>query len=171
MAKRAKAAARPSRAAAKSPKVSAGELRTLLDFVRYAASRFVEAKLVFAHGTTDPIAEAAFLVCETLHLHPDRFESFAAARVTAHEANAILEIIARRVTSRKPAAYLVNKIYMRGPPFYVDERVIVPRSFLGELLDSHFSGQGDDDGGSLMSDPASVEDVLDLCTGSGCLAI
>ena len=171
MAKRAKAAARPGRAASKSPKVSSSELRTLLDFVRYAVSRFVEAKLVFAHGTTDPVAEAAFLVCETLHLHPDQFETFAAARVTAAEAGKILELIARRVASRKPAAYLVNKIYMRGLPFYVDERVIVPRSFIGELMDSHFGGEADDDGGALISDPASVEDVLDLCTGSGCLAI
>src|SRR3984893_12983538 len=135
MAKRAKASARRGRAISKFPKASAGELRTLLDFVRYAVSRFAEAKLVFAHGTTDPVAEAAFLVCETLHLHPDRFESFAPARVPAHEAKAILEVIARRVTSRKPAAYLVNKIYMRGLPFYVDERAIVPRSFIGELLD------------------------------------
>ena len=171
MAKRAKAAARPSRAAAKSPKVSSGELRTLLDFVRYAVSRFTEAKLVFAHGTTDPVAEAAFLVCETLHLHPDQFETFATARVTAAEASEILDLIARRVASRKPAAYLVNKVYMRGLPFYVDERVIVPRSFIGELLDSHFGGEADDDGGALISDPASVENVLDLCTGSGCLAI
>jgi ribosomal protein L3 glutamine methyltransferase len=171
MAKRAKAAARPGRAASKSPKVSSGELRTLLDFVRYAVSRFVEAKLVFAHGTTDPVAEAAFLVCETLHLHPDQFETFATTRVTAAEASKILDVIARRVSSRKPAAYLVNKIYMRGLPFYVDERVIVPRSFIGELLDSHFGGEADDDGGALIDDPASVESVLDLCTGSGCLAI
>ena len=125
---------------AKLPKVAAGELLTLLDFVRYAVSRFVEAKLVFAHGTTDPVAEAAFLVCETLHLHPDQFEAFATARVTAAEGKAILDLIERRVTTRKPAAYLVNKIYMRGLPFYVDERTIVPRSFIGELLDSHFGG-------------------------------
>jgi ribosomal protein L3 glutamine methyltransferase len=171
MAKRAKPAVKRGRATSNFPKVPSGELLTLLDFVRYAVSRFVEAKLVFAHGTTDPVAEAAFLVCETLHLHPDQFETFATARVTAREAKAILEVIARRVTTRKPAAYLVNKIYMRGLPFYVDERVIVPRSFIGELLDSHLSGQGDDDGGSLIDDPASVENVLDLCTGSGCLAI
>src|SRR6202030_935994 len=149
------------------PKVRAGELRTLLDFVRYATSRFIEAKLNFAHGTTDPVAEAAFLVCETLHLHPDRFETFATARVTAGEAKAILNVIERRIASRKPAAYLVNKIYMRGLPFYVDERTIVPRSFIGELLDSHFGGESDDDGGSLIDDPSAVEKVLDLCTGSG----
>ncbi len=175
MARRAKPAARRRAAASRFPKVkfpklAAGELKTLLDFVRYAVSRFVEAKLVFAHGTTDPVAEAAFLVCETLHLHPDQFETFATARVTAMEAKAILELIARRVISRKPAAYLVNKIYMRGLPFYVDERVIVPRSFIGELLDSHFGGERDDDD-ALIDDPDTVESVLDLCTGSGCLAI
>src|SRR6202011_1050545 len=171
MAKRARPAAKRGRAVSKIPKVASGELKTLLDFVRYAVSRFIEAKLVFAHGTTDPVAEAAFLVCETLHLHPDQFETFATARVTAREAKAILDVIARRVASRKPAAYLVNKIYMRGLPFYVDERVIVPRSFIGELLDSHFGGEGDDEVGSLIDDPSAVENVLDLCTGSGCLAV
>jgi ribosomal protein L3 glutamine methyltransferase len=170
MAMRAKAAARRGRAVSKFPKVRSGELATLLDFVRYAVSRFVEAKLVFAHGTTDPVAEAAFLVCETLHLHPDQFETFATARVTEAEAKAILDVIARRVTLRKPAAYLVNKIYLRGLPFYVDERTIVPRSFIGELLDSHF-GVESDEGGLLIDDPAGVESVLDLCTGSGCLAV
>jgi len=172
MATRVKKAVKRGRAAAKFPKVATGELLTLLDFVRYAVSRFVEAELVFAHGTTDPVAEAAFLVCETLHLHPDQFESFATARVTAAEAGQILDVIARRVTTRKPAAYLVNKIYMRGLPFYVDERTIVPRSFIGELLDSHFGGESDEEsGGALIDDPFAVETVLDLCTGSGCLAI
>jgi ribosomal protein L3 glutamine methyltransferase len=166
MAKRAKAAKKP---AAKLPKVASGELLTLLDFVRYAVSRFNEAHLAFAHGTTDPVAEAAFLISEALHLHPDQFESFAHARVAAAEAKHILDLIGRRVSTRKPAAYLVNKIYMRGLPFYVDERVIVPRSFIGELLESHFAGEDGQDA-SLM-DPYSVESVLDLCTGSGCLAI
>ncbi len=166
MAKRAAPPRKRSRAAP-WPKVPAGELVSLLDFVRYAVSRFVEAGLVFAHGTTDPVAEAAFLVCEILHLAPDQFETFATARVTTREARAILELIGRRVVTRKPAAYLVNKIYLRGLPFYVDERVIVPRSFIGELLDSHFAGEG----GSLIDDPGTIDSVLDLCTGSGCLAI
>src|SRR5919198_93275 len=171
MAKLAKPAAKRGARQTKLPKVGAGELLTLIDFVRYAVSRFAEAELVFAHGTTDPVAEAAFLVCEALHLHPDQFETFATARVTAAEGRKILDLIARRVTTRKPAAYLVNKIYMRGLPFYVDERTIVPRSFIGELLDQHFGGDGDEDAGSLISDPLAVESVLDLCTGSGCLAI
>jgi ribosomal protein L3 glutamine methyltransferase len=169
----AKTTVKPVKAAKKSivklPKVASGELLTLLDFMRYAVSRFSEAKLAFAHGTPDPVAEAAFLICEALHLHPDQFESFAHARVTAAEGKHILDLIGRRVTTRKPAAYLVNKIYMRGLPFYVDERVIVPRSFIGELLDSHFAGD-DGEGASLM-DPFNVASVLDLCTGSGCLAI
>ncbi|MDB5656954.1 MAG: ribosomal protein N(5)-glutamine methyltransferase [Tardiphaga sp.] len=153
--------------AAKSPKVGAGELVTVLDFIRYAVSRFVEAKIVFAHGTTDPVGEAAFLVCETLHLSPEQFEMFSNTRVTVAESKKLLAIIDRRVTSRLPAAYLVNKIYMRDLAFYVDERVIVPRSFIGELLESHFGG-GD---GALIEDPGAVQSVLDLCTGSGCLAI
>lgn len=167
-AKRGGAAAKPP--TAKFPKVAAGELLTLLDYVRFAVSRFFEAKLVFAHGTTDPVAEAAFLVCESLHLHPNKFESFALARVTAAEGKRILDLIERRVTTRKPAAYLVNKIYMRGFPFYVDERTIVPRSFIGELLESHFGGD-EENGDSPIGDPLEVESVLDLCTGSGCLAI
>jgi ribosomal protein L3 glutamine methyltransferase len=169
MAKRAKQAAKRARPAAKAPKVGAGELQTLLDFVRYAVSRFTESKLVFAHGTTDPVAEAAFLVTETLHLHPDQFEQFAHARVTKAEGQKILGLIERRISTRKPTAYLVNRIWMRGLPFYVDERTIVPRSFIGELLDSHF-GDGED-ATSLIGDPSDVESVLDLCTGSGCLAI
>lgn len=157
------------RAVPKLAKVGRGELLTLIDFVRYAVSRFVEAKLAFAHGTTDPVAEAVFLVCEALHLHPDQFEMFGHACVTAAEGKTLLDLIHQRVTTRKPTAYLVNKIYMRGLPFYVDERVIVPRSFIGELLDSHFGGDGKV--GSLIDDPTAVERVLDLCTGSGCLAI
>jgi ribosomal protein L3 glutamine methyltransferase len=175
MAKRAKPATKRGQTTSKLPKVGAGELLTLLDFVRYAVSRFTEAELVFAHGTTDPVAEAAFLVCEALHLHPDQFEAFATARITSAEGKKILDLIGRRVTTRKPTAYLVNKIYMRGLPFYVDERTIVPRSFIGELLDTHFGRQEneeyDEEDGSLIGDPASIRSVLDLCTGSGCLAI
>ena len=175
MAKRARPPAKRGAGRSKPAAIRAGELLTLLDFVRYAVSRFTEAELVFAHGTTDPVAEAAFLVCEALHLHPDQFEAFATARVTSAEGKKILDLISRRVTTRKPTAYLVNKIYMRGLPFYVDERTIVPRSFIGELLDTHFGRQEneeyDEEDGSLIGDPASIRSVLDLCTGSGCLAI
>lgn len=165
--------AKKSRSARAAPphKVAPGELVTLLDLMRYAVSRFTEAGVVFAHGTTDPVAEAAFIVCEALHLHPDQFEMFAAARVTAHEGRRILALIEQRIATRKPAAYLVNKAYMRGLPFYVDQRVIVPRSFIGELLEQHFGGVAEDDSAALIDDPFAVARVLDLCTGSGCLAI
>ena len=151
----------------RKPVPGKSELITLLDHVRYAVSRFSQAGLVFAHGTTDPVAEAAFIVCETLHLHPDQFEMFAAARLTDVESKAVRALIEQRIETRKPAAYLLNAIWMRGLRFYIDERAIVPRSFIGELLDQHFA----DDDASLIGDPLDVRRVLDLCTGSGCLAI
>jgi ribosomal protein L3 glutamine methyltransferase len=141
------------------------ELETIIDLVRYAVSRFRAAKLAFAHGTTDPVAEAAFLVGEALHLPPERFDAFSRAHVTAKERAEVLRLIAARIRTRKPAAYLVRKTYVQGVPFYVDERVIVPRSYLGELLAGDLFGE---DG---LVDPERVTRVLDLCTGSGCLAI
>jgi ribosomal protein L3 glutamine methyltransferase len=141
------------------------ELKTIIDLVRYAVSRFRAAKLVLAHGTTDPVAEAAFLVGEALHLPPERFDAFSRAHVTAPERAAVLGLIEARIATRKPSAYLVRRTYVQGVPFYVDERVIVPRSYLGELLAGDLFGE---DG---LVDPARVTRVLDLCTGSGCLAI
>ncbi|HEY1545156.1 MAG TPA: 50S ribosomal protein L3 N(5)-glutamine methyltransferase [Xanthobacteraceae bacterium] len=145
----------------KSPR----ELKTIIDLVRYAVSCFRAAKIAIAHGTTDPVAEAAFLVGETLHLPPERFDAFSRTHVTAKERAAVIALIERRVRTRKPAAYLVHKSYIQGLAFYVDERVIVPRSYLGELLAGDLFA---DDG---LVDPARVGRVLDLCTGSGCLAI
>lgn len=146
---------------------AAKPLSTIFDYVRFAANRLSKAGIVFAHGTTDPVSEAAFLVGETLHLHPDDVEPAAGQRVSKTDGAKILDLVEQRVATRKPAAYLLNKIYMRGLPFYVDERTIVPRSFIGELLDAHF---GDDSLFSLR-DPSQMSRVLDLCTGSGCLAI
>lgn len=146
---------------------AAKPLSTIFDYVRFAADRLSKAGVVFAHGTTDPVSEAAFLVGETLHLHPDDVEPAAGQRVSKADGAKILDLVERRIATRKPVAYLLNKIYMRGLPFYVDERTIVPRSFIGELLDAHF---GDDSLFSLR-DPSRVTRVLDLCTGSGCLAI
>jgi ribosomal protein L3 glutamine methyltransferase len=150
------------------------ELLTILDHVRFAVTQFRAAnvvsgvpQLVFGHGTTDPTAEAAFIVCEALNLPPDRFDTFAVARVTGNEHMQILDLIEARIATRKPAAYLLHKAYLRGVPFYVDERVIVPRSYLAEILDNEFSGEGS----SLVEDPSAVGRVLDLCTGSGCLAV
>ncbi|MHB2167130.1 50S ribosomal protein L3 N(5)-glutamine methyltransferase [Alsobacter sp. R-9] len=145
----------------------ADELRTVRDVLRYAVSRFREAELVFGHGTTDAIDEAAFIVLEGLHLPVDRLDPFADARLTRAERVRLVELVHARVTTRKPAAYLLGRTYIRGIPFRVDERVIVPRSYLGELLlGDAVLGQDD-----FVPDPDAVEDVLDLCTGSGCLAI
>ncbi|HSV25009.1 MAG TPA: 50S ribosomal protein L3 N(5)-glutamine methyltransferase [Xanthobacteraceae bacterium] len=144
------------------------ELTTILDHVRYAVTQFRAAQLVFAHGTADPVAEAAFIVCEALHLPPDRFDVFADARVAHHERKKIFDLIEARIHTRKPAAYLMQKAYLRGVPFYVDERALVPRSYLAEILDGElFAGEEP----SLIEDPGAVERVLDLCTGSGCLAV
>jgi ribosomal protein L3 glutamine methyltransferase len=159
------AAKKPARKAA--AQAAAAELVTILDYVRFAATRLKRARVAFAHGTTDPVAEAAFLVGEAMNLYPDEVEPRAAQRVPKAAGRRIIEWLEQRIATRKPTAYIVNRMYMRGVPFYVDERVIVPRSFIGEILESHF---GDDDVLRLR-DPAKITRVLDLCTGSGCLAI
>jgi len=140
-------------------------LTTIRDFLRYAVSRFNQAELVYGHGTTTSFDEAAFMVLEGLHLPVDSLEPYLDAKLTRVECKKMAELIEARVTTRKPAAYLLNKAYIQGLPFYVDERVIVPRSFIAEILcdDNAYSPV---DG---MED--SIESVLDLCTGSGCLAI
>ena len=143
-------------------------LRTPRDFLRWAISRFNAADLVFAHGATNALDEAAFIILEGLHLPIDKLDPFLDARLMPDERARLAGLIEARISTRKPAAYLLNRAYVCGVPFYVDERVIVPRSFIGELLSGEmFSGGG----ASLIDDPESVTRVLDLCTGSGCLAI
>jgi len=138
------------------------------ELIRTTATQLKRAKVVLAHGTTDPVAEAAFLVGETIGIHPDHIDARAGMQVTATQRKKISSLVGRRIRGRKPAAYLLNRIYMRGVPFYVDERTIVPRSYLGEILGSElFAGEPF----SLLPEPAAIERVLDLCTGSGCLAI
>jgi ribosomal protein L3 glutamine methyltransferase len=136
--------------------------------IRSTARRLKQARLTFAHGTTDPVAEAAFLVGETLNIHPDHVDARSGMTVTAAQLKTIGALVAQRIRTRKPAAYLVQRMYMRGVPFYIDERAIVPRSFIGEILDSElFAGESF----SLMRNDKAALSVLDLCTGSGCLAI
>jgi ribosomal protein L3 glutamine methyltransferase len=144
------------------------ELLTIRDFLRFAVSAFRKAGLVHGHGTTSVVDEAAFIILETLHLPVDDINPWLDARLLKTERAALSKIIAARVKTRKPAAYLLKKTYMHGIPFHVDERVIVPRSYLGELL---MNGAMGADGFGLYGDPAGVTSVLDLCTGSGCLAI
>ena len=138
-------------------------LRTLRDVLRYAVTRFNEAQLSFGHGQADAFEEAAFIVMRTLKLPTERLDFFADAYLTHAEIHELLQAIDRRVKKRLPAAYLLNEAWLRGYKFYVDERVIVPRSFIGELLDEGLS--------PWVQDRAAVTEVLDMCTGSGCLAI
>jgi len=138
-------------------------LRTLRDVLRYAVTRFNEADLAFGHGQVDAFEEAAFIVMRILRLPLARLDFFADAYLTHGEINELLQIIERRVKKRIPAAYLLNEAWLQGYKFYVDERVIIPRSFIAELLK--------DDLHPWVQDVHAVTDVLDLCTGSGCLAV
>jgi ribosomal protein L3 glutamine methyltransferase len=140
--------------------------QTPRDWFRHAVSRFQAAGLAFGHGTTNAVDEAAFLVLEGLNLPIDALDPFADARLLGAERRRLDDLIEARVATRKPAAYLLNRAYIQGVPFYVDERVIVPRSFIGELLFSGLVGEG-----GLIEAPEAVESVLDLCTGGGSLAI
>jgi ribosomal protein L3 glutamine methyltransferase len=142
-------------------------LQTPRDFLRYAVSRFRAAKLVHGHGTTSVVDEAAFLILETLHLPVDDINPWLDAKLLAEECNSLLDIIEARITTRKPAAYLLKKTYMHGIPFYVDERVIVPRSYIGDFLVNGMLGNE----GEPLVDADSVTTILDICTGSACLAI
>nr|WP_211104938.1 50S ribosomal protein L3 N(5)-glutamine methyltransferase [Azospirillum formosense] len=151
-----------------TPADAATELRTVRDLIRYGVSRFNEADLDYGHGTTNAHDEAVFMVLEGLSLPIDQLDPYVDARLTLAERRKVADLLHARVETRKPASYLLNKAYIQGIPFYVDERVIVPRSYIGEILFSDLIG-GDDF--TLVEDPTEVERVLDLCTGSGCLAI
>jgi ribosomal protein L3 glutamine methyltransferase len=144
------------------------DLFTVRDYFRYAVSEFRKARLAFGHGAATAVDEAAFLVLEGLNLPVDDINPWLDARLSAPEKSRLAELIAARVETRKPAAYLLGKAYMHGVPFQIDERVIVPRSFIGDLL---FSDAAVGDGGWLAQNPQAVSSVLDLCTGSGALAV
>jgi ribosomal protein L3 glutamine methyltransferase len=146
-------------------------LVTLRDWLRYAVSRFRAAGLAHGHGASSALDEAAFLLLEALSLPVDDINPWLDARLTKPERQRLHELIEARVSTRKPAAYLVGATWLHGRRFRVDERVIVPRSFIAELLFSGAFGAADGTPGTLVEDPLSVTRVLDLCTGSGCLAI
>ena len=139
------------------------ELSTLRDMMRFAVSRFSEAGLFFGHGSDNAWDEAAYLLLHTLHLPIDRLEPFMDARLTSSERADVLEVIGRRISERVPAAYITHEAWLSDYRFYVDERVIVPRSHIAELLREQLS--------PWVDDPWAVRNVLDMCTGSGCLAI
>jgi ribosomal protein L3 glutamine methyltransferase len=139
---------------------------TVRDLFRYAVSRFNTAELAYGHGATNAVDEAAFIVLEGLKLPIDTLDPFLDARLTRAERARLLALIDARVSTRKPAPYLLNRAYIQGVPFYVDERAIVPRSFIGELLFHGLVGPG-----ALIEDASAIESALDLCAGGGSLAI
>ena len=147
----------------------AEDLLTVRDLLRYAMSRYGAAEIGIGHGTSEAIDDAVFLILESLHLPIDDINPWLDARLTRAERQLIVERVDRRIDERIPTPYLVGKAYIQGVPFVVDPRVIVPRSFIGELLFSEaFSGESED---SLIRDPDDVLSVADICTGSGCLAV
>ncbi|MBU0859059.1 MAG: 50S ribosomal protein L3 N(5)-glutamine methyltransferase [Alphaproteobacteria bacterium] len=147
---------------APAPHEAARDLTTVRDFIRYAVSRFHAADIDYGHGTDNALDEAAFMVLEALSLPITTLEPWLDCQLTQTERKRIAQLIHDRVSTRKPASYLLNRAYIQGHPFYVDERVIVPRSFIGEIM------LGDANPAEAVKD---VESILDLCTGSGCLAI
>ncbi len=138
------------------------ELLTLKDYIRWGASRFAEAELSFSHGMSSPFDEAAYLVLHTLHLPVDTPDVYFESRLTSVERAAVAAIIQQRVETRKPAAYLTNEGWFLGLPFYVDEHVLIPRSPIAEYIEKQFAP---------WIEVHQVRNVLDLCTGSGCIGI
>ncbi|MXS85015.1 50S ribosomal protein L3 N(5)-glutamine methyltransferase [Nitrosomonas sp. HPC101] len=139
------------------------ELRTLRDLLRFAISYFNRSDLFLGHGLPSIYDEAAFLIMHTLHLSSDQLDLFMDATLTGSERDQVLRIIERRVSEKMPVAYLTHEAWLGDFNFYVDERVIIPRSFIAELLQDRLS--------PWVADPYDVNSALDLCTGSGCLAI
>jgi ribosomal protein L3 glutamine methyltransferase len=139
------------------------ELETLRDWLRYAVSRFNQAGLAFGHGTANAYDEAVYLLLHALHLPLDRLEPFLDARLSASERNEVAALLTRRIDDRVPAAYLTHEAWLGDFRFHVDERVIIPRSYIAELLADGLS--------PYVADRTTIKSALDLCTGSGCLAV
>lgn len=137
-------------------------LSTIRDFVRWGASRFTEAGLFFGHGTDNALDESLALVLHALHLNHDLPPDFLASHLTLSERGDVLDLLQRRIDERMPAAYLTHQARFMGLDFYVNKHVLVPRSPIGELIEAGFAPWLDVD---------EVTDVLDLCTGSGCIGI
>jgi ribosomal protein L3 glutamine methyltransferase len=138
-------------------------LLTIRDWLRYSVSRFEEACIFFGHGTDNAYDESVWLIMSALHLPMDTLENFFDARITPAEAKNLAHLIERRVTDRKPTAYLLREAWLKGFKFYVDERVIVPRSFIAELLENGLH--------PWIEYQEMVESAADICTGSGCLGV
>lgn len=138
------------------------ELTTLTDFMRWGASQFVKSNLSYTHGLSSPIDESVYLVLRTLNLPVDTPEIYWQGKLTSDEKQAILKTLLKRIEEKVPAAYLMQEGWFAGLQFYIDERVLVPRSPIAELVEAQFTP---------WVNPDEVDSVLDLCTGSGCIGI
>ena len=143
--------------------IPTGELETLRDWLRWSVSRFGEAKLHFGHGSSEAYDEAAYLLLHALHLPLDRLEPFLDAKLTQTERATLGQLFSRRIDERVPAAYLTHEAWLGDFRFYVDERVLIPRSFIAELIPAGLE--------PYVGPASQVQTALDMCTGSGCLAI
>lgn len=141
---------------------AAVELRTVRDLVRWGCSQFNAANLNFGHGTDNAWDEAASIVLHVLHFSPLDNRDIAQTNLTTTERQKILKLFERRIKEKIPAAYLIHKAWFAGLEFYVDEHVLVPRSPMAEIIEQHFEP---------WIEASEVTKILDLCTGSGCIAI
>ena len=138
------------------------ELKTLRDYIRWGVSRFNKAELYYGHGTASALDEAVYLCLFALHLPHDFSEAYFDCALSSEEKQAVYALLTRRVNERVPAAYLTHEAWFAGLPFYVNENVLVPRSPLAELIEKRFAP---------WVEAESVENILDLCCGSGCIGI
>jgi ribosomal protein L3 glutamine methyltransferase len=141
----------------------AEEIFTIRDWLRFTVSQFEASDIFFGHGTDNSYDEAVWLIMSALHLPHDTLNNFLDARITESERKHLAHLIEQRITKRTPTAYLLREAWLRGFKFYVDERVIVPRSFIAELLDDGLS--------PWIEYPELIHSAADICTGSGCLGI
>lgn len=144
------------------------ELVTVRDYIRYGVSKFNKANLFYGHGTDNAFDEAVYLVMEMLDLPIDGMEFSLDAKLTNVEREKLIDTIDRRIKTRKPAPYLTNKVYLDNYCFYVDERVNIPRLFLGEQILSNFESQQNF---ALSKSTNEIQSVLDLCAGAGVLSV
>jgi ribosomal protein L3 glutamine methyltransferase len=143
--------------------IPANELSTVRDWLRYTVSRMGEAKVAFGHGNVEAYDEAAYLLLHALHLPLDRLEPFLDAHLTQDERQRLTDLFVRRIEDRVPAAYLTHEAWLGDFRFYVDERVLIPRSYIAELIPGALE--------RFVGPAHGVKTALDMCTGSGCLAI
>ena len=145
------------------------ELHTIRDWLRFTVSQFEESGIFFGHGTDNSYDEAVWLVMSALHLPHDTLHNFMDAVITEQERKHLAHLIKQRVIKRTPTAYLLREAWLHGFKFYVDERVIVPRSFIAELLD--FNDNGEHRLQPWIPHAELINSAADICTGSGCLGI